>query len=92
MNRLGEDGTLYTLFISYAFGGHYCGVYPSVEDATNAIKELLQDLKIDDPVPNVMQHLSNHDDLWTDFSDGTWIHLQEVSPYLIQTIKKRYSL
>jgi hypothetical protein len=75
--------TLYTLFISYRHGGHYCGVYPTLEIAHDVIKEMMRDMEIDKSetpkIGNIRDALVKKDDFWHEFTDSTWIHVQEVS-------------
>jgi len=82
---------LFTLFISYSFGGHYCGVYPSLEDVSKVIEEMMADMEIDDEVTDlkeIAEKLNENDDFWHEFSDRTWIHVQEVSEQLVNQIKE----
>jgi hypothetical protein len=84
---------LWTLFISYYFGGHYCGVYPSIEDVKAVVGEMAQDMEI--PKKELMEveipgeeSWDFIDDFFHEFNDGTWIHVQEVSPPLVENIFK----
>lgn len=74
---------LYTLFISYSFGGHYCGVYPSLKILRDVIKEMMKDMEIkmsESPsIKHIQDALAVKDDFWHEFSDSTWIHVQETS-------------
>lgn len=80
---------LYSLFISYRFGGHYCGVYTSLETTHQVIKEMARDVEIDEDIPNmatIKEHLIKNNDFFHKFNDSTWIHVQEVSPFLVEKI------
>lgn len=84
---------LYTIFISYKSGNHYCGVHTSLKHIREAIIELVDDIEIDrSEVPalsRISSHLETNDDFWMEFSDSTWIHIQEVSPQLTEIISKK---
>lgn len=85
-----EEMKLWTLFISYRFGGHYCGVYTSIETARQVIEEMAVDMEIEDNLPSITDiesSLLEKDDFWYEFSDGTWIHIQEVSEGLVVEIR-----
>lgn len=81
---------LFSLFISYRSGGHYCGVYPSLEYLYEVIKEMVQDMEIDEsetpPLNDLKEALERNDDYWHEFSDTTWIQVQETSPQLVELI------
>ena len=83
---------LYTLFISYSSSGHYCSVYPSLEHVHDVIEEMMCDMKIpkkEIPLLNLIEaYLESHDDFWYEFSDSTWIHVNEVSEQLVSVIKE----
>lgn len=87
---------LFTLFISYVTGGHYCGVYPSLEYLHGVIHEMAEDEKIDKseiPDLNIIQAnvtSNNSEDFWHVFSNGTWIHVQETSEQLVGAILNNY--
>jgi hypothetical protein len=81
---------LFTLFISYRFGGHYCGVYPSLEHLYGVIEEMVEDMEIDKKeipdIRSIESALEGNDDYWHEFSDSTWIHVQETSEQLVKLI------
>lgn len=82
---------LWTLFISYSFGGHYCGVYPSLEYVRQVIKEMAEDMELTDELPTlrrIKSSIEKKDDFWHEFLDSTWIHVQEVSEQLVEQIKR----
>lgn len=89
-----EDVTLklYALSISYRFGDHYIGVYPSLEHLHGVIKEMVADMEINiSEVPSlksIKDRLSEKDSFWVDFSDSTWITVQKVSECLVAKIKE----
>lgn len=85
---------LYTLFISYKSGGHYCGVYPTLKIARDVIKEMLSDCEIKDKCPtikDISEKIDKGDDFWYGFNDGTcdftWVHVQEVGEQNVERIK-----
>lgn len=83
---------LFTLFISYRFGGHYCGVYVSLEYLHDVIKEMAGDTDIRrSEVPKlaeIRERMEQFDDYYWEFSDSTWIQIQETSEQLVDIIKK----
>ncbi|MEM7827730.1 MAG: hypothetical protein QW561_00165 [Candidatus Aenigmatarchaeota archaeon] len=80
----------YSLFISYRWGGHYCAIHPTLGDIKQAIRELLECIELDDPVPSIKQIMAKlkgcTEDFWHEFSDGTWIHVQELNPVLVERV------
>lgn len=84
---------LYTLFISYRHGGHYCGVYPLLSHLRDVIKEMASDMEIPGKeVPSlelIKLKLQKGDDMWHEFSDTTWVHIQETSKPLVEEINRR---
>lgn len=87
---------LFTLFISYANGGHYCGVYPSLEYLHGPIHEMAEDERIDkSEIPDLKDIQAsvtgnNSEDFWHVFSNGAWIHVQETSEQLVEVILDNY--
>lgn len=79
---------LWSLFISYRFGGYYCGVYPSIRDVKEVVREMSADMEISDDELEIM--IAEKDDYWHEFSDGTWIHVQEISEQLVNHIFERW--
>lgn len=81
---------LYTLFISYSFGGHYCGVYPSLKILRDVIKEMVEEMenKMSEvpSIKTIKDVLAKKDDFWHEFTDSTWIHVQEVSEQNVERI------
>lgn len=81
---------LYTLFISYSFGGHYCGVYPSLKILRDVIKEMVEEMenKMSEvpSIKTIKDVLVKKDDFWHEFTDSTWIHVQEVSEQNVERI------
>lgn len=82
---------LWTLFMSYRHGFHYCGVYPSLEHLRQVIEEMTEDMEIDEnELPNteeIEKRLTEKDDFYKEFSDTTWIHINEVSDQLVKIIQ-----
>lgn len=80
----------YSLFISYNEGGHYCAIHPTLGDIKQAIKELLESIDVKDPVPAIKQIKTGlggrTEDFWHKFTDGTWIHVQELNPVLVERV------
>lgn len=86
---------LFTLFVSYGDGGYYCGVYPTPEHLHNVIREIMDDMVINiNEIPSIetiKQKVSGTlDNFCYEFSDKTWIHVQETSEQLTQVIKDTY--
>lgn len=85
---------LFTLFISYSFGGHYCGVYPSLEHVHGVIEEMVEDMEIDKSevpaIKEIRKFIDNNNDFWYEFSDTTWIHVQELSEQLVKLLKEQF--
>jgi len=81
-----ESNTKMTaLFISYRFGNHYIGVYPSVKYTYEVVKEMMEDMDIKDdfiPIKELEDWLNDADSYWYEFSDGTWITIQPVAEEL----------
>jgi len=84
---------LFTLFINYKSGNHYCSVYPSLKTLYGVIRELAEDYRdeIDeDDIPSqdqIRAGLDGHsDDFYYKFSNGTWIHVQETAEPLVDKI------
>lgn len=82
--------SLFTLFISYRHGNHYCGVYPSLEYLRDVVKEMARDMEIRlREVPSLKkmtESLKAKDDFWHEFSDSTWISISEVAEGNIKVI------
>ena len=89
---------LFTLFISYRAGVHYCGVYPTLEYLYDVIHEMAGDEEIDKgeiPELETIRHKmtdSHSEDFCHEFSNGTWIQVQETSKQLIMAIKDAYDM
>lgn len=81
---------LYSLFISYSRGGHYCGVYTSLEDVVEVIQEAAGILIVVNNITlDVLKGvLEEFDEYWEEFTDSTWIHIQKITPELVERIKK----
>lgn len=82
---------MYTFFISYRWGTHYCAIYPDLKSVRQAIKYLLEYIESSDRVPTIRSMkaaIKSHDDFWTEFSDGTWIHVQPLSEFSVEVVKK----
>lgn len=82
--------SLFTLFISYRYGNHYCGVYPSLEVLRDVVKEMARDMDIRlsevPPLKKMSKALKEKDDFWHEFSDSTWISISEVAEGNIKMI------
>lgn len=73
---------LFTLFVAYDFGGHYNTVHTSLEGIVDVIHEIAKELPIDDELPkeeHIQKFLDEDEEYYREFSDGTWIHIQELS-------------
>lgn len=77
---------MYTLFISYKSGGHYCGVYPTLEYTHKVILEMAHEMEFIESthipsVEEITKALEQKDEFYFAFDDGvvdrTWIHVQE---------------
>lgn len=84
---------LFTLFISYSYGLHYCGVYTSLECLHGVIQEMAKDCDIpkrEVPKLSLIKEILGDlgaDDFWHEFGDGSWIHVQETSEQLVKEIQ-----
>ena len=84
---------LFTLFISYRSGMHYCGVYTTLEYLYNVILEMTEESdEIDSSeIPKLSEIYTGingySEDFFCEFSDGTWIHIQETSERLVEIIQ-----
>lgn len=88
---------LFTLFISRGtVSYYYCGVYPTLKHLYDVIHEMAESEGINkDEIPKlekIRHEVIDGDtkDYWHEFSDGTWIHIQETSEQLVQAIKDTY--
>ena len=87
---------LFTLFINDGSGNHYCGVYPTLEYLYDVIREFMAENEISkDEIPELekIRHAvvdGNSEDFWHEYSDGTWIHVQETSEGLVEVILDEY--
>lgn len=82
---------LFTLFISYHGGTHYCGVYPRLESLYDVIREMAADEDIDyieiPEIGEIRQDVEGTLDYFEhQFQNGTWIHIQETSEQLVKVI------
>jgi hypothetical protein len=65
-------------------------VYPTLEIAHDVIKEMMADTEIDKSekpkIKNIRDAIAQKGDFWCDFSDSTWVHVQEVSEQNVDRI------
>lgn len=81
---------LFALFVSYKYGNHYIGVYPSLEILYDVIHEMMADMGIPKKemvrIGVVRDNLEKGDDFHCEFSDTTWLTVQKVSEQLTEGI------
>ena len=88
---------LFTLFIKSQSGKRYCGVYPSLEDLYGGLRAMAGDGTLDAAEIPELSSIRNGvdieiDDFYHEFSNGAWIHVQEISRHLVGVIIDEYEL
>jgi hypothetical protein len=86
---------LFTLFIKYQSGAHYYGVYPTLKYLYKVLGEMAGDGTLDAAEIPELSSICNEindkiHDFYHEFSNGTWIHVQEISRHLVGVIIEEY--
>ncbi|WP_169704385.1 hypothetical protein [Candidatus Kuenenia stuttgartiensis] len=86
---------VFTLFIKYQSGAHYCGVYPTLEYLYDVLGEMADDGTLDTTEIPELSSIRNGindeiDDFYHEFSNGAWIHVQETSKHLVGVMIAKY--
>lgn len=80
----------YTLFISYAHGFYYNGVYENMKVILDVVKEMMIEMDIPKPqkprARDVKRSIERQDDYFHEFTDGTWIVITKQSEELVRNI------